>query len=545
MKGKFKYFWGGLMMVAVLSLSLMVAPSDALAKNNKIPPGLAKKVNFKVMNDVRNHWAVEPVTALQKQGIIKGYADGNYHPQNEVSRSESLVMVMRALNLEGGEPSKAALKAAKDCPDWAKSTVALAIDKGIITAEEARDLDFSKPALRYEIAVWLGRAQTGNISTTGYLTFADSAKVPGYAKKYVAFMAQNKIINGYPGNMFGPLNSVKRAEIAAMLFRCQNTFSFNNKFNYVRGEVVDVLPSDPAFIVVSSNAGQLMVQVADDAAIFVDGDAADLSDVEEGDYVSLVLNPAHKAIVVSVKDGENDNNDDDEDEDSDAPEITRLSPKDGAVDVEIETTKLVVTFDENIQAVTSESDVESKIEITNETEDEAVEIKDVDIEDKKLTIYLTDELDDDCEYTVYIPSGIIEDEDGNEFKGLDDSDWSFTTAEEEEDDDNAPEIVDNGLNPEDGEVIVGNVYEITAEFDEDVQWADGDEDNAEKIVIFKGNDKITPDEIELDDNELVIAFDKALADGEYSVIIPSGVIEDEAGNGFEGIGVNGWNFEIQ
>ncbi|SFH18045.1 Ig-like domain-containing protein [Desulfotomaculum arcticum] len=644
-------------MVAVLSLSVLTAPPDALAKQKKTPPGQAKKINFQMMNDVRNHWAVEPVTALQKEGIIKGYADGNYYPQSEVSRSESLVMLMRALGLEGGDPSKAALKAAADCPDWAKDTVALAIDKGIITEEEAEELDFSKPALRYEVAVWLGRAQNDDVSAAN-LTFADSGKIPGYAKKYVAFMAQNKVINGYPGNIFGPLNTVKRSEIASMLFKCQSVFSLNNKFGYISGEVKDVLPSDPAYIMLTANAGEMMIQVADDAAIFVDGEAADLDDIEEGDYVTLVLNPTRKAIVVSAQDGENNN--DDEDEDSDAPEIAGLSPKDGAKDAEIGLKQLVATFDENIQAVKSESDVESKIEITNETDDQTVEIKDVDITGKKLTIYLADGLEADCEYTVYIRSGIIEDEDGNNFgglrasdwnfstfeedsnapeiaglspkdgakdveiglkqlvanfdeniqavksesdveskieitnetddqtveikdvditgkkliiyladgletdceytvyiprniiedkdgnsfEGIDDSDWNFTTAEDE--DNTAPKIDGSrGLDPRDNDVVVGSVYELTARFDENVQWADDDEDYADKITIFNDNNEVTPDDIELKDDELVIKFDKALADGEYSVIIPRGIIEDEAGNSFKGIGVNGWNFEIR
>ena len=526
-------------MVAVLSLSLLTAPPDALAKGKKVPPGQAKKINFKVMNDVRNHWAVEPVTALQKEGIIKGYDDGNYYPQNNVSRSESLVMVMRALNLEGGNPSKKALKAAADCPDWARGTVALAIDKGIITEQEAEDLDFSKPALRYEVAVWLGRAQNSNIST-GNLTFADSGKIPGYAKKYVAFMAQNKVINGYPGNMFGPQNSVKRAEIASMLFRCQNVFSLNNQFASVSGEVKDVNLSDPASIVLAAgngyNAGETEIQVADDAAIFVEGDAAELGDINEGDSVTVVLNPARKAIVVLVNDGVNNNSGD---EDSNAPEITTLSPKDSKGDVESGLKQLVATFDENIQPVKSKSDVASKIKITNETDNKAVKINYVTISDKKLNIYLVDGLEADCEYTVYMPSDIIEDEDGNNFDGISGSNWNFTTDGEQDNTD--PEI--DSLDPEDEDDVVGNVHEITATFDENVQWSDGDEDNADKIVIYNDGNKLTPEDIELNDNELVIKFDEALAEGGYVVIIPSGVIEDEAGNSFNGL--SNWNFEIQ
>jgi hypothetical protein len=257
-----------------------------------------------------------------------------------------------------------------------------------------------------------------------------AGQIPEYARNYVAYMASHGIMKGYPGNMFKPLHPVQRAEIAAMLFRCQNIYSLNPNFNYLSGEVAEVLPTDPAFIIVATGEGtgdsRVMVQVADDAAIFVDGEAAELEDVEEGYTVSVVLNPARKAVVVSARtEGDAVNDDEDDDEDVDAPVIKELQPGDG------------------------------------------------------------DTVDDD-------------------------------------------------------------VDELTVRFNEEVRWVDEDYEGY-RVLVFETdtNNMIIPDEVVLDEDELIIKFDENLDDGEYSVTIPAGIIEDLFDNKFNGIGVNDWVFEVE
>lgn len=549
-KNRLKHLMGGLLAVAVLVLAVSLSPPDAMAgqgKGNKVPPGQAKKVQFAMMSDVRGHWAAEPVTVMQKQGIIKGMPDGKFHPQDKVSKCEALVMITRALGLEGQSPSDDSLEQVRNCPDWARDSVALALDKGIITSQELKNFVGNSPALRYEIAVWLGRAVGRGDLGDGNLYFVDKGKIPAYAKKFVAYMAKNKIMNGYPGGAFGPLNPVQRAEIAAMLFRCQNIFSFNPKFIAIRGTVDEVIASDPAFIILESDGDEestlsMMIKVADDAAVFVDGSAADLEDVEAGDSVTLVLNPARVAIVVSVNsDEDTDDDDEDQNEDEDAPEVVELSPEDGADDVEAGLKTLVATFDENIYAVDSEADIESEIVVQNITEDETIDVSDVDLDGDKLYIKLAKGLQEECDYSVDVPANIIRDKEGNKFEGIDEEDWQFTTVTEDDDRD-APQIEE--LDPENGESVVGNINEIKVSFNENIRWVAGTSGTS-KVIIIRDNNQIVPGKVSISGDQLIIEFDEALDSGGYSVMIPAGKIEDLAGNDFDGIGMGDWEFEVQ
>ncbi|SFR13381.1 S-layer homology domain-containing protein [Desulfoscipio geothermicus DSM 3669] len=552
---------GGMLAIAVFTFAVMASPPNALAKGKwKVPPGHMKKmqrvqlvqagnVTFNIMNDVRGHWAAEPVTAMQKLGIIRGFPDGNFYPRQEVTKSQALVMVMRALGFEGQEPTEESLDLVENSPEWARDTVALALDKGIITRREIKDFAGDLPAQRYEVAVWIARAARGGDIAGGRLTFADAGQIPEYARNYVAYMASNGIMRGYPGNMFRPLHPVQRAEIAAMLFRCQNIYSLNTKFNYLKGEMAEVLPTDPAFIILATGEGtgdsRVMVQVADDAAIFIDGEAAELEDVQEGYTVTVVLNPARKAVMVSARTEDNavnDDEDEDEEEDKNAPEIDELKPENGDDNVEIGLKTLVVTFDEEIFAAEDEEDIEAGIKVKNETEDEVVDINDVDIDGSKLVIELAEGLKEDSDYSVIIPEGIIEDEDGKEFAGIEAEDWEFTTAEDEDDD--APVI--EKLQPGDGDTVDDDVDELTVRFNEEVRWVDEDFDG-NKVLVFEmdTNSMVTPDKVVLDGDELTIKFDDELDDGEYSVTIRAGIIEDMSGNKFNGIGVNDWVFEVE
>ncbi|OAB41197.1 S-layer homology domain-containing protein [Paenibacillus antarcticus] len=54
-------------------------------------------------NDVSGNWAEAEIAALSDMGIIKGSADGSFKPNANATRSESLVMILRMLNASLGD----------------------------------------------------------------------------------------------------------------------------------------------------------------------------------------------------------------------------------------------------------------------------------------------------------------------------------------------------------------------------------------------------------------------------------------------------------
>lgn len=91
----------------ILALSVILASSlSVIAKNNVQAADLAVTTTkpavvegFKDMNN--SHWAYDAVLYAQAQGIVSGYPDGTFKPNNEVSEAEFLAMLVRSMDVNG------------------------------------------------------------------------------------------------------------------------------------------------------------------------------------------------------------------------------------------------------------------------------------------------------------------------------------------------------------------------------------------------------------------------------------------------------------
>ncbi len=83
-----------------------------------------------------NHWAFKEIEALSKAGITVGY-NGNFTPEAKVTREEAVRIIINALHYSGHnvEVDLGSLNRFVDAasiPEWAKSDVAEAVQRGII-----------------------------------------------------------------------------------------------------------------------------------------------------------------------------------------------------------------------------------------------------------------------------------------------------------------------------------------------------------------------------------------------------------------------------
>jgi len=79
--------------------------------------------------DVEGCWAEEAISALVDEGIIAGYPDGTFKPENPVTRAEFSKMVARAFRVRAaGEPTFSDIK-----DNWAKAYIAALTEAGIVS----------------------------------------------------------------------------------------------------------------------------------------------------------------------------------------------------------------------------------------------------------------------------------------------------------------------------------------------------------------------------------------------------------------------------
>ena len=110
-------------------------------------------------------WYAGVVNAAAKAGLINGYEDGTFRPNNEINREELAALIVRALNYAGVKtevtPAKVNELLAKfqDSSDivWAKTEIAAAIDAGIINGMTDVTLAPRDDATRAQSATMLKR----------------------------------------------------------------------------------------------------------------------------------------------------------------------------------------------------------------------------------------------------------------------------------------------------------------------------------------------------------------------------------------------------
>jgi hypothetical protein len=101
-KGLEKMNKGLLKTVALLIFTLVFAgfAAQAYADEVQVGYGVLKETGAPAFKDVaQNNWAYPYVMYLKEKGVVFGYPDGNYRPDDYVTRAEFSSMVTRALNL--------------------------------------------------------------------------------------------------------------------------------------------------------------------------------------------------------------------------------------------------------------------------------------------------------------------------------------------------------------------------------------------------------------------------------------------------------------
>lgn len=73
-------------------------------------------------SDVTNHWAKEAIEYLVGKDAIKGYPNGTFQPDGDITRAEAATILAATLELEIDENAKTNFADAKD--HWATAAIA-------------------------------------------------------------------------------------------------------------------------------------------------------------------------------------------------------------------------------------------------------------------------------------------------------------------------------------------------------------------------------------------------------------------------------------
>ena len=158
-----------------------------------------------------DHWALQSVELLKEKGWITGYENGEFRPDNYITRAEFTKLILTVFGInEGGTASFADVS--KDA--WYAPFVAAAQENGIING--SGDSFFPENNItRQDAAVIICRVL--NKLSQEKLSFWDLDDIADYALPSVAYLASIGVINGYADNSFKPNGSITRAEVSKII----------------------------------------------------------------------------------------------------------------------------------------------------------------------------------------------------------------------------------------------------------------------------------------------------------------------------------------
>ncbi|MBY9080034.1 S-layer homology domain-containing protein [Paenibacillus sp. HN-1] len=163
-------------------------------------------------------WAQDSIDFMAARGIVSGYGDGSFKPNGSVTRAEFLQMLTQALDLNtaGAVSSFTDVKSGA----WYYSSVASAQKLGLVQGKPDGSFGPGDLLSRQDMVVMLSKAlQLQGVSVTGSsaVAFSDSADISAYARESVAKASAAGLISGQGNNRFAPHSGASRAEASVVI----------------------------------------------------------------------------------------------------------------------------------------------------------------------------------------------------------------------------------------------------------------------------------------------------------------------------------------
>ena len=177
-----------------------------------------------VPTDISGDWARASIEKLVSLGVITGYPDGTFKPDNYITRGEFATVMVKALKIKPFS-NYSDLKRFADYPDipaWSRPYLAAAVANHLLkgygySTPGYYTLEPGRGITREEMAAVFGREYPN--ATPAPLNFTDAGLIHPWFVHDVGVAVAKGIVDGYPDGSFKPLNFVRRDEAAAMIAR--------------------------------------------------------------------------------------------------------------------------------------------------------------------------------------------------------------------------------------------------------------------------------------------------------------------------------------
>ena len=159
-------------------------------------------------------WYHEAVDFVLERGLMGGYGDGLFGPDNRLSRAQ----FTQILYNQAGRPAAGEASFTDVAPDaWCAPAVAWAAEQGVVSGYGGGLFGPDDPITREQLAVMLWRRAGSPAAPDGELAFADAEQIGAHAQEALRWAVQTGVMNGKAGGVLDPKGLATRAQAASML----------------------------------------------------------------------------------------------------------------------------------------------------------------------------------------------------------------------------------------------------------------------------------------------------------------------------------------
>lgn len=168
--------------------------------------------------DISGHWAEEYIEEAVSEGLFNGYPDGNFKPQGYITRAEMAAVYARMLQLENAAPNNFT-----DMPGaWYNEAVLKNVYAGVLSGYPNQTFRPNNRITRQEAAKMMGNCLPDNATGAGITNFSDRSLIANWAADSIALCANKGYFVGDQFQRFNPNGYLTRAEAATILVRMSN-----------------------------------------------------------------------------------------------------------------------------------------------------------------------------------------------------------------------------------------------------------------------------------------------------------------------------------
>lgn len=259
-------------------------------------------------------WAQADITLLSSMGIIRGEGGQRFAPAGLLTRAQFAALMERMFHLQAPASPESFVDVQPGY--WAYADIeAAAPYMSSFTVPGGTAFEPQLDATRIEVAATIGRIEVAeNLAQLPsaqqaqalWAQFSDAAQVPPGLAQYGAVALQANLMRGYPDGSFGVSKSITRAEAAVLLARVlRATETMGGGTGTGGGPVAGWLVGEqPTAVTVGVyGSGGLTLSsylLATGAQVALNGQAAALPNLPEGDAVSATLNAQGQVASVAA-----------------------------------------------------------------------------------------------------------------------------------------------------------------------------------------------------------------------------------------------------